>query len=155
MAKLQLPLDATTVEGLKVLGRDLVKKPIVRKAFTKNPAATLKKYKISGVDPAKFDPKLVELLTDKRFERAITAKNVDAIREYVQDKLGLAHTTQVAGTFDFDFDVEVEVEFVVVAVAVAVFDFALTQVTAATPAQLAKRREIVAKAFAKLGKTAR
>ncbi len=52
----------------------------------------------------KFDPKLVELLADKKFEPAIRGKDIDAIREYVQVKLGLERITDIAGTFDLDFD---------------------------------------------------
>jgi hypothetical protein len=151
MPRLQVPLDGNTVEGLKALGKDLVQKESARKAFLKDPAVALKKYGISGIDPSKFDVKLVDLLTDKKFERAVRVKDIDAIREYVQEKLGITSGIEKVGIFDFDFDVEVEVE--VVAVAVAVFDLALTQIPSATPAQLTKRREIVARAFAKLGKT--
>jgi hypothetical protein len=150
-AKLNVPLDKLTVDGLRALGADIVKNTKKREAFLADPKAVLKAYGITGIDPNRLDKSVVAMLCDPKFEKAIETKDIKGIREFVHQSLG--DRTKLGlnqGTFDFDFDVEVEVE--VVAVAVAVFDFAVVQTKVPDIAELQRRRLIVEQAFEALGK---
>jgi hypothetical protein len=146
---LQLPLDSKTVEKLQKFGKDLIRNKDKREAFLKKRKATLAEYGLESVDLSKLDGKVVEMLADPAFNEAVKHKDIEGIRAHVQRTLGDRLTRgDLMGTFDFDFDVEVEVEVVVVAI--AVFDFAARVTRIPDPAELQRRRAIVAEALGSL-----
>jgi hypothetical protein len=153
-AKLDLPLDSSTVQALQHLGRDLIHDQRKREAFLKDRATVAHSYGIRDLDLTRLDERVVNLLADPEFHRAVEGRDFNGVREFVHQKLtaGGGPTGQLAreGTFDFDFDFEFEVE--VVAVAVAVFDFAAAPANVPDEAELTRRRQIVAQAFQALGK---
>lgn len=149
--KLKVPLDQTTVEGLRKLGKDIVTSKTKREAFLGDPRATMESYGVQNIDLNKLDKNVVAMLADPRLQQAVETKNVEAVRAFVQESLdGKVQMKPNFGTFDFDFDVEVEVEVIVVAI--AVFDFAATQTKIPDLVELQKRRAIVAQAFESIGK---
>jgi hypothetical protein len=150
-SKLSLPLDPVTVDGLRKLGQDIIARPKKRAAFLKDPKGTMAAYGVQNINPNRLDEQVVKMIADPVFAKVVQAKDVRGIREFVHN--ALADRIQLRpnyGTFDYDFDFEVEVEVVVVAV--AVFDFAVVAVPQADPAELMRRRQIVANAFEALGK---
>jgi len=151
--KLDLPLDSSTVQALQHLGRDLIHDPRKRAAFLKDRSKVAHSYGIRDLDLSRLDERVVNLLADPEFHRAVEGRDFNGVREFVHQKLTAAGPTgqlPIAGTFDFDFDFEFEVE--VVAVAVAVFDFAAAAANVPDEAELTRRRQIVAQAFQALGK---
>lgn len=148
--KLELPLDSHTIAGLQRLGTDLVRNKEKRAEFLKDRQAMLASYNLQDVDLSRLDEKVVNLLADPEFSRAIETRDVKGIREFVQQSIGGKPSIVRRGTFDFDFDVEFEVE--VVAVAIAVFDFAAARARVPNDAERLRRRQLVAEAFQEVGK---
>jgi len=148
---LKSPLDSATVAGLRKLGHDIVTNKTKREAFLKDPNKFAKEHGVTDVDLSKLDRQLVEMLAAPAFARAVETHDFDGIRNFMVQTLGdRIRRPSVAGTFDADFDVEIEVE--IVAIAIAVFDFAVAATKIPDPAELTRRRELVAKAFASIGK---
>jgi hypothetical protein len=140
--ELRLPIDAHTTERLHRLGGELLRDKQRREAFIRNREEVLKEFDLQDVDLGKLDENVVEMLADPSFNDAVETKDIDRIRDFVQERVGGRMPAEaVAGTFDFDFDIEVEVEVVVVAV--AVFDFAAVQTRIPDEVELVRRRELV------------
>lgn len=141
---MNLPLDSETAERLQMLGRDLLRDQSLREAFLRDRASVMNQYGLQNIDLGKLDERVLDMLADPEFDRAVQQRDMAGIRELVQARLG-DRLPELRGSPDFDFDFEFEVE--VVAVAVAVFDFAVAKTRVPDQAELARRRTIVADAL--------
>jgi hypothetical protein len=139
-----LPLDSETAERLQMLGRDLLRDQSLRDSFLRDRTSVMNQYGLQSVDLGNLDERVLGMLADPEFERVVQQRDIPGIREFVQARLG-DRLPEVAGSFDFDFDFEFEVE--VIAVAVAVFDFAVAKTKVPDPAEVTRRRAIVADAL--------
>ena len=151
---LNLPIDREASDRLGRLGHALISDRDTRERFLENRADVLAEYDLADINLDKLDRRVLDVLADPEFERAINERDFQAVRDYLRSSLAAGSgdiNPELWGSFDFDFDFEVEAE--VVAVAVAVFDFAAAPTRPPVSTEIQRRRQIVTEAIQALSES--